>query len=42
MIHSYLLQRFTSTVCNEYDYNVDIKLILFEIYLIHESTHLGT
>ena len=33
--YSYLLQRwFVSTGCNEYAYNVDIKLIPFEICLI--------
>ena len=29
-----------STGCNEYAYNVDIKLILFEICLIHNTTNL--
>ena len=38
--YSYSRQHwFVSTGCNEYEYNVCIKLILFEIYLIHAPTH---
>ena len=39
MIHLYLLQRFISTVCNEYEYNVDMKVLPFEICLIHKPTY---
>ena len=33
---------FKSTGCNEYACNVDIKLILFEICLVHNPTHLDS
>ena len=39
MIHSYPLRWFIGTGCNEYAYNVDIKLIPFDICLIHKPTH---
>ena len=40
LIHLYSVQDwFISTGCKEYEYNVDIKLITFEICLIHTSTH---
>ena len=40
LIHSYSLQHwFISTDCNEYAYNVDIKLIPFAMCLIHKFTH---
>ena len=33
---------FISTHCNKYKYNADIKLIPFEICLIHKPIHLGS
>ena len=40
LTHSYALQHwFISTGCNEYEYNVHIKLITLEICLIHTPTH---
>ena len=40
LIHSYSVQHwFISTGCKEHEHNVDIKLIIFEICLIHTTTH---
>ena len=38
---SFILNKhwFISTGCNEYEYNIDIKLIIFEICFIHTPTH---
>ena len=40
LIHSYSVQHwFISTGCNSYEYNIDIKLITFEICLIYYNTY---
>ena len=40
LIQSYSSQHwFISKGCNEYEYNLDIKLITFQICLIHTPTH---
>ena len=43
LIHSYSLRHwFINTGCNEHAYNVDIKLIPFEMCLIHKPTYLDS